>query len=240
MLPSNLVLVRRAAIQFLRGFEHHARRMIDATAIAAEIDAIDYSALSIRPEFIDANGHLNVGYYTLLFDNALDLAWARLGIYSGLILASGYSSFALETHMTYQRELKLGDLLDFSLLLLDFDAKRIHYFLTMRRALGGGDLRADFHLRRHEHQAQHRLARGGTGAHHGSARCSPGAASSAGSRARDRRPTPGRARDWQKLTAALSPRATSASRSTYGCRSRQVSGSLECCESQRPGQDTPI
>ena len=36
--------------------------MIDATAIAAEIDAIDYSAVSIRPEFIDANGHLNVGY----------------------------------------------------------------------------------------------------------------------------------------------------------------------------------
>ena len=37
--------------------------MIDAAAIAAEIDAIDYSALSIRPDFIDANGHLNVGYY---------------------------------------------------------------------------------------------------------------------------------------------------------------------------------
>ena len=100
--------------------------MFDATAIAADIDAIDYSALSIRPEFIGANGHLNVGYYTLLFDKALDLPWARLGIHSGLILASGYSSFALETHLTYQRELKLGDPLDFSLLLLDFDAKRVH------------------------------------------------------------------------------------------------------------------
>jgi hypothetical protein len=31
-------------------------------------------------------------------------------------LASGY----IETHMTYQRELKLGNPLDFSLLLLDF------------------------------------------------------------------------------------------------------------------------
>jgi hypothetical protein len=36
-------------------------------------------------------------------------------------------------------------------------------------------------------------------------------------RARDRHPTPGRARDWQKLTAALSPSATSTSRSTSGC-----------------------
>jgi acyl-CoA thioester hydrolase len=132
-----LVLVR-GRLFILCGIEHHVRRMIDATAIAAEIDAIDYSAVSIRPEFIDANGHLNVGYYTLLFDNALDLSWARLGIYSGLILASGYSSFALETHMTYQRELKLGDPLDFSLLLLDFDAKRIHYFLTCGTGTSAG------------------------------------------------------------------------------------------------------
>ena len=50
---NHLVLVRRAAIQFLRGFERHARGMIDATAIATGIDAIDYSA-----EFIDANGYL--------------------------------------------------------------------------------------------------------------------------------------------------------------------------------------
>src|SRR5262245_29905573 len=106
--------------------------MLDATALAAEIDAIDYSVLSISPDYIDANGHLNVGYYMLLFDKALDLPWARLGIYSGLILASGHSSFALETHITYQREVRLGDPLDFSLLLLDFDAKRVHYFLTMR------------------------------------------------------------------------------------------------------------
>ena len=42
---NHLVLVRRATIQFLRGFEHLARRMIDATAIAAEIDAIDYSSM---------------------------------------------------------------------------------------------------------------------------------------------------------------------------------------------------
>ena len=55
---NHLVLMGRAAIQSLRGFERHARRMIDTTAIAAEFDAIDYSALSNRPEFIDANRHL--------------------------------------------------------------------------------------------------------------------------------------------------------------------------------------
>jgi acyl-CoA thioester hydrolase len=102
--------------------------------IVAQIDQIDYSAMTVRPEYIDANGHMNVGYYTLLFDKALDLPWEQLGIYSQQLLATGHSSFALETHLTYQRELKLGDALQFKFLLLDYDAKRVHYFLQMYNA----------------------------------------------------------------------------------------------------------
>jgi acyl-CoA thioester hydrolase len=105
-----------------------------AVDIVAAIDELDYSGFGVQPEYIDANGHMNVGYYTLLFDKALDLPWARLGIYSQQLLASGMSSFALESHLTYQRELKLGDALQFKFVLLDFDLKRIHYFLQMFHA----------------------------------------------------------------------------------------------------------
>jgi acyl-CoA thioester hydrolase len=105
--------------------------MIETPDIARDIDALDYSQISILPEYIDANGHMNVGYYTVLFDRALDLAWARLGIYSGQILARGYSSFALQSHLHYKRELRLGDALDFDILLLDYDAKRVHYLMQM-------------------------------------------------------------------------------------------------------------
>jgi len=112
--------------------------MTDATAtLAAEIDMLDYGDVTVLPEYIDANGHMNVGYYTLLFDKALDLPWARLGIYSQQLLKSGMSSFALETHLTYQRELKLGDKLQFKLFMLDYDAKRVHYFLQMYNAQAG-------------------------------------------------------------------------------------------------------
>jgi len=107
---------------------------IDGQALAAEIDALDYSALRVQPEYIDLNGHMNVGYYTVLFDRALDLPWARLGIYSALILETGKSSFALESHLTYKQELKEGDPIAFDFQLLDFDAKRIHYFLRMWHA----------------------------------------------------------------------------------------------------------
>jgi acyl-CoA thioester hydrolase len=105
--------------------------MIETPDIARDIDALDYSQVSILPEHIDANGHMNVGYYALLFDRALDLPWARLGIYSRQILARGYSTFALQSHLHYKRELRLGDALDFDILLLDYDAKRVHYVLRM-------------------------------------------------------------------------------------------------------------
>jgi acyl-CoA thioester hydrolase len=111
--------------------ETETRIMNDHTAIARDIDALDFSALTILPEYIDANGHMNVGYYTLLFDRALDLPWARLGIYSQQMLASGYSTFALQSHLHYKRELRLGDALDFDILLLDYDAKRVHYLMRM-------------------------------------------------------------------------------------------------------------
>jgi acyl-CoA thioester hydrolase len=109
----------------------------DSAILAAEIDVLDYQGFTVLPEYIDANGHMNVGYYTLLFDKALDLPWARLGIYSQQLLQSGMSSFALETHITYQRELKLGDILQFKFLMLDYDAKRVHYFLQMYHAQAG-------------------------------------------------------------------------------------------------------
>jgi acyl-CoA thioester hydrolase len=105
--------------------------MIDTNDIAQDIDTLDYSAILILPEFIDTNGHMNVGYYALLFDRALDLPWARLGIYSQQILASGYSTFALQSHLPYKRELRLGDALDFDILLLDYDPKRVHYLMRM-------------------------------------------------------------------------------------------------------------
>jgi acyl-CoA thioester hydrolase len=107
---------------------------LDPQAFAREIDAINYTGFSVRPEYIDDNGHLNVGYYTILFDRSLGLPWERLGISSAQIRETGRSSFTLESHLTYLRELRLGDPVTFSILVLDYDAKRIHYFLRMHHA----------------------------------------------------------------------------------------------------------
>ena len=57
-----------------------------------------------------------------------------LGLGTASIKATGVSSFSLETHVTYQHELREGDPLDFTFQLIDFDAKRIHFFMTMLHA----------------------------------------------------------------------------------------------------------
>jgi acyl-CoA thioester hydrolase len=93
---------------------------LSSTDITQAIDNIRYSGFVVPPEFIDPNGHMNVGYYSVLFDQALDLPWDRLGVGSASTEATGCSTFTLESDFTFQ--------------VIDFDAKRLHYFMTMLHA----------------------------------------------------------------------------------------------------------
>jgi acyl-CoA thioester hydrolase len=102
--------------------------------LAHTIDTLRYDGFTVPPAYIDPNGHMNVGYYSVLFDKALDLPFAALGLGFEGIKASGHSTFSLETHVTYQREVREGDPLDFTFQLLDVDHKRMHYFMTMLHA----------------------------------------------------------------------------------------------------------
>jgi len=107
---------------------------LSSSDITQAIDNIHYSGFVVPPAFIDPKGHMNVGYYSVLFDQALDLPWDRLGVGSASTEATGCSTFTLESHVTYQREVHEGDPLDFMFQLIDFDAKRIHFFMTMLHA----------------------------------------------------------------------------------------------------------
>jgi len=99
--------------------------------LAHAIDTVVYEGFSVLPDYLDRNGHMNVGYYSVLFDQALDRPWHLLGLGYDNIAKNGHSTFALESHVTFQRELREGDALDFTFQVLDVDAKRIHYFMTM-------------------------------------------------------------------------------------------------------------
>lgn len=103
---------------------------------AAAIDAIDYSSLEIRPEYIDANGHLNVGYYGVIFDKASDLPWKILGTY-GRKESEGLSVFVLQSQLTFQREMMVGDPMTFAFHLIDHDEKIANYMMTMKHGTEG-------------------------------------------------------------------------------------------------------
>ncbi len=108
--------------------------MPDYSNLVHAIDALGYEGYSVLPQYLDRNGHMNIGYYSVIFDQALDLPWPLLGLGYDNIGAdghSGHSTFALESHVTYQRELRKDDPLDFTFQIVDIDAKRIHYFMTM-------------------------------------------------------------------------------------------------------------
>jgi acyl-CoA thioester hydrolase len=85
----------------------------------------------VRPEWIDYNGHLNVAYYTLMFDHAADAFLETAGLTADHRAATGGSIFAVEAHITYARELGEGALARVETQLLAFDAKRMHLFQRM-------------------------------------------------------------------------------------------------------------
>jgi acyl-CoA thioester hydrolase len=90
----------------------------------------------VEPEWIDINGHMNVAYYVLAFDKAVDDLWARLGITEDYILSGTGTTFAVECHVTYQRELREADPYRVTSQILAYDEKRIHQFQRMYHAEG--------------------------------------------------------------------------------------------------------
>lgn len=92
---------------------------------------------TVQPQWIDYNGHMNVAYYVLAFDKATDGLLDHLDLGEAYRRAANHSIYVLEAHVTYDRELRLGDPLAIETQLIDADAKRIHFFHRMTHAEAG-------------------------------------------------------------------------------------------------------
>ena len=105
-----------------------------ATDIAAPFKG---SPKHVKDEWIDYNGHFNMAYYSVLFDQCCDEALQHVGLGPDYLEQHNCSYFTLEAQVNYLRELKAGDRVEMTLQLYDFDAKRIHFFLHMYHAEQG-------------------------------------------------------------------------------------------------------
>jgi acyl-CoA thioester hydrolase len=92
------------------------------------------AVMKVEPGWIDYNGHLNMAYYNVLFDRAVDEVYELLGCGLGYVEKTRRSFFTAEVHLRYLRELHAGDPVRVTLQLLGFDAKRLHYFEQLHHA----------------------------------------------------------------------------------------------------------
>ena len=99
-----------------------------------EPDWIRAPAGTVPEAWIDYNGHMNLAYYVMAFDQGLDeILDRKLGAGPSFSKAHNQGPFALQNHVHYLGELLQGDQFQCRFLMLAGDAKRIHFAGEMHK-----------------------------------------------------------------------------------------------------------
>ena len=85
----------------------------------------------IIKEWTDYNGHMNLSYYILIFDMGAEVILSKFKMGEHSAKATKKSTMVVETHTTYNQEVKEEDEGDVVLSHFDHDNKRLHYKLEM-------------------------------------------------------------------------------------------------------------
>jgi acyl-CoA thioester hydrolase len=88
-------------------------------------------------EWIDYNGHMNLAYYTVLFDGATDALFDELGLGLDYRQHRKLGTFVAETHNLYERELLVGAQVRIATQIMGIDEKRLHLGHEMYAVDGG-------------------------------------------------------------------------------------------------------
>ena len=85
----------------------------------------------IKKEWTDYNEHLNMAYYVLIFDKAWEVMLEKFKMGEHSAKTTKKSTMVVETHTTYNNEVKEGDEVEIVLTFFDHDKKRLHFRLEM-------------------------------------------------------------------------------------------------------------
>ena len=85
----------------------------------------------IIKEWTDYNSNMNLSYYILVFDLGAEVILSKFKMGEHSAKTTKKSTMVVETHTTYNQEVKEGDLVDVYLSHFDHDNKRLHYKLEM-------------------------------------------------------------------------------------------------------------
>ena len=79
---------------------------------------------SITSEWIDYNGHLNMAYYLVIFDEAADVFWTELGLGAGYQQTTGFTTYTASCKIDYLKEVPADALIHTEMLLLALHPKK--------------------------------------------------------------------------------------------------------------------
>lgn len=88
----------------------------------------------VKPEWIDHNGHMNVAYYLLAFDECVGELFDYMGLTHAYRREQRAGTFVGDFHIQYVRELMQGDPFRVEHQIVDCDSKRIHFCQEMFQA----------------------------------------------------------------------------------------------------------
>ena len=85
----------------------------------------------ITKEWVDYNSHLNMAYYVLIFDKAWEVMLEKFQMGEASAKTTQKSTMVVETHTTYNNEVKENEEVNINLIFFDHDKKRLHFKLEM-------------------------------------------------------------------------------------------------------------
>ena len=85
----------------------------------------------IKKEWTDYNNHMNMAYYVLVFDQIWEVILEKFKMGEQSAKSTKMSTMVVETHTTYNNEVKEGDEVDINLTFFDHDKKRLHFKMEM-------------------------------------------------------------------------------------------------------------
>ena len=85
----------------------------------------------IKKEWTDYNNHMNMAYYVLVFDQLWEIILEKFKMGEQSAKTTKMSTMVVETHTTYNNEVKEGDEVEVNLTFFDHDKKRLHFKMEM-------------------------------------------------------------------------------------------------------------
>jgi acyl-CoA thioester hydrolase len=99
----------------------------DTTELDGVVDCLPLVHHTVRPEWIDYNGHMSEAFYVLVFGYATDAMMIETGLHAGYRESTGCSLYTVEAHIRYLNDVPEGARLAVRTRVLGADAKKLRF-----------------------------------------------------------------------------------------------------------------